>query len=58
LERYGPEYGRGDHHGVEGERIVWARLYMEPVEENGQDIDEAMRTITGQDRREEDQSPA
>jgi limonene-1,2-epoxide hydrolase len=44
--------------GVEGDRIVWARLYMEPVEENGQDIDEAMRTITGQDRREEDQSPA
>ena len=33
--------------GVEGDRVVWARLYMEPVEENGQDIDEAMRTITG-----------
>lgn len=33
--------------GVEEDRIVWARLYMEQVEENGQDIDEAMRTITG-----------
>jgi hypothetical protein len=32
----------------EDERIVWARLYMEPVEENGLDIDEAMRTITGE----------
>ena len=36
--------------GVEEDRIVWARLYMEPVEEAGQDIDEAMRTITGRDR--------
>jgi hypothetical protein len=33
--------------GVEDDRIVWARLYMEPVEENGQDIEDAMRTITG-----------
>ncbi len=33
--------------GVEEDRIVWGRLYVEPVEENGQDIDEAMRTITG-----------
>jgi limonene-1,2-epoxide hydrolase len=32
--------------GVEDDHIVWARLYMEPVEENGQDIDEAMRTLT------------
>jgi limonene-1,2-epoxide hydrolase len=32
--------------GVEDDRIVWARLYMEPVEENGQDIDEAMRRVT------------
>lgn len=38
--------------GVEGDRIVWARLYMEPVEEDGQDIDEAMRTITGGGQRE------
>src|SRR5919202_1234442 len=35
--------------GVEEDRIVWARLYMETVEEAGQDIDEAMRTITGRD---------
>jgi ketosteroid isomerase-like protein len=35
--------------GVQEDRIVWARLYMEPVEEAGQDIDEAMRTITGRD---------
>ena len=36
--------------GVRAERIVWGRLYMEPVEEDGQDIDEAMRTMieTGQ----------
>jgi ketosteroid isomerase-like protein len=26
--------------GVEDERIAWARLYMEPVEEGGADIDE------------------
>ena len=44
--------------GVKDDLIVWARLYMEPVEENGQGIDEAMRTITGQDRQEEDQSQA
>jgi limonene-1,2-epoxide hydrolase len=37
--------------GVEDERIVWARLYMEPVEEDGQDIDEAMSTITEGGRR-------
>ena len=33
--------------GVEEDHFVWARLYMEPVEEDGQDIDEATRTITG-----------
>lgn len=45
--------------GVEGDRIVWARLYMEEVEEDGQDIDEAMRTITGEagDERSEEASP-
>ena len=36
--------------GIKEERISWARLYMEPVEEAGQDIDEAMRTITERDR--------
>ena len=35
--------------GIREDRIVWARLYMEPVEQAGQDIDEAMRTITGKD---------
>jgi hypothetical protein len=48
--------------GVEEDRIVWAHLYMEPVEEDGQDIDEAMRTIIrggqreGDERWEEDSS--
>jgi len=37
---------------VEEDRIVWARLYMEPVEEDGENIDEAMRTITGGGRQE------
>ena len=36
--------------GIREDRIAWARLYMEPVEEAGQDIDEAMRTITGSDQ--------
>jgi hypothetical protein len=41
--------------GVEEDRFVWARLYMEPVEEDGQDIDEAMRTITRGGQREGDE---
>src|SRR5215208_5208648 len=36
--------------GVKEGRISWARLYMEPVEEAGQDIDEAVETITERDR--------
>jgi hypothetical protein len=40
--------------GIEEDRISWARLYMEPVEKAGQDIDEAMKTITGRDREKED----
>jgi hypothetical protein len=36
--------------GVEQDLISWARLYMEPVEEAGQDIDQAMKTITGRDQ--------
>jgi hypothetical protein len=40
--------------GVEEDRIVWARLYMEPVEEDGQDINEAMRNITEEGRWEGD----
>ncbi len=45
--------------GVEEDRIVWGRLYMEPVEEDGENIDEAMRTITGGagDERSEEASP-
>jgi hypothetical protein len=48
--------------GVEEDRIIWGRLYMEAVEENGQDIDEAMRTITGEgqqagDEHSEEASP-
>jgi SnoaL-like domain len=35
--------------GIKEDRISWARLYMEPVEEAGEDIDEAMRAITGRD---------
>ena len=40
--------------GVDKDRIVWARLYMEPVEVNGQDIDEAMKSITRVYQGEED----
>jgi SnoaL-like domain len=32
--------------GVESDRIVWGRLYMEPVEEDGADIDEAVKRMT------------
>jgi hypothetical protein len=31
-------------------RISWARLYMEPVEEADQDIDEAIATLTERGR--------
>lgn len=36
--------------GVQEGRIMWGRLYMEPVEEHGEDIDEAMRTTTRRGR--------
>jgi hypothetical protein len=39
--------------GIREGRIAWARLYMEPVEQAGQNIDEAMRTITGKDQGDE-----
>jgi hypothetical protein len=32
--------------GVQNRHIVWGRLYMEPVEEEGEDIDESVRSIT------------
>ena len=37
--------------GIREGRIAWARPYMEPVEQEGQNIDETMRTITGRDRK-------
>ena len=32
--------------GTEEDRIKWGRLYMEPVEEGGADIDEAVTSMT------------
>jgi hypothetical protein len=32
--------------GVEEDRIVWGRVYMEPVEEDGENIDEAVQRMT------------
>lgn len=32
--------------GVQADRILWGRLYMEPVEEGGADIDEAVKRMT------------
>jgi hypothetical protein len=32
--------------GVREARIVWGRLYMEPVEEGGEGIDEAVRSMS------------
>jgi hypothetical protein len=37
--------------GVREGRVVWGRLYMEPVEEDGEDIDEAVRDMTEAERR-------
>ena len=37
--------------GTENDRIAWARLYMEPVEEDGDNIDEAVQHITETGRR-------
>lgn len=34
-------------HGVEDERITWARLYLEDAEQDGGDIDEAIAAMTG-----------
>ncbi len=38
--------------GVEAERITWGRLYMEPVEEAEETIDEAVQRMTGQSQQE------
>ena len=32
--------------GVDEDRIVWGRLYMEPVEEDGENIDDSVQSIT------------
>jgi hypothetical protein len=37
--------------GVRDGRIVWGRLYMEPVEEGGEDIDESVQSITERGER-------
>jgi hypothetical protein len=39
--------------GVEEDRIVWGRLYVEPVEENGENIDQAVRRMTESGEREQ-----
>lgn len=36
--------------GIEGDQIVSGRLYMEEVEEAGEDIDETVRRLAGQER--------
>ncbi len=43
--------------GVEEERIVWGRLYVEPVEKDGENIDQAVRRMTeGRERRQTEES--
>jgi hypothetical protein len=37
--------------GTESGRIAWGRLYMEEVEEAGEDIRQAVRRLAGQDRQ-------
>jgi hypothetical protein len=39
--------------GMKQDRISWARLHMKSVEEAGQNVDEAMRTITGREQAED-----
>jgi ketosteroid isomerase-like protein len=34
--------------GVSGGRLVWARLYVEPVEQGGEGIDGAVRRMSGE----------
>jgi hypothetical protein len=42
--------------GVRDGRIVWGRLYMEPVEEDGEDIDEAVQSITERGKSEQERT--
>jgi ketosteroid isomerase-like protein len=37
--------------GIEDDRIVWGRLYMEEVEAAGEDIDQAVRRMAGESRQ-------
>ena len=51
MERVAVERDEDEHDGVtllgvDEDRIVWGRLYMEPVEEGGEDIDESVHSIT------------
>ncbi len=41
--------------GVEAGRIIWGRLYMEPVEEAQETIDEAVQRMTGQSSQQEEE---
>jgi hypothetical protein len=36
--------------GAESGQIAWGRLYMEEVEEEGEDIDETVRRLSGRDQ--------
>jgi hypothetical protein len=36
--------------GTEGREIAWGRLYMEDVEEQGENIDETVRRLSGHDQ--------
>ena len=42
--------------GVEEDRIVWGRLYMEPIEEDSENIDEAVKRMTAGGRQEANES--
>lgn len=42
--------------GIEADHITWGRLYMEPVEEAKETIDEAMQRMTEQSQQEEESS--
>ena len=46
VESHGVKHDGGDPPRGKGGRIVCGRLYMEPVEEDGEDIDESVQSIT------------
>lgn len=43
--------------GVEDDRIIWGRLYVEPVEQGGEDIDQAVRRMTESGEQRQADSP-